>query len=220
MLIAIVLTVGLGLWIDTQFAWGAIPVSLWVWLLYGFILKISNPTDRFDLLRCLVLATGGELVLSELLLVYEYRTGFLPLYVPPGHCLLYFMGTRLVGMSGKSFARWLPLIALIPLGAYQLAKGPDAIGLLCSAALLGMIVFGKNRALYAWMALITLSMEIWGTHLGVWSWKATIGGWTCANPPLGVGILYCMLDFLVLATRSMLSPSSGVEASAEVEVTD
>jgi len=75
------------------------------------------------------------------------------------------------------------------------------------AAALGvalMVAVGKARALYGVMACLSLVMELWGTWLGVWTWSATLPatGWTLANPPLGVGVLYCALDALVLLVAS------------------
>jgi len=46
-----------------------------------------------------------------------------------------------------------------------------------------------------------LTMELYGTALGNWSWQATVP-WlklSAANPPFSAGAFYGLLDLLVLA---------------------
>ena len=89
------LTILVGLAID-RFggAWGQPLVSIWVWGLLGVLLHRSAGL-RFQLLACLVIATVGEVVLSLVWGLYDYRLGNLPLFVPPGHVLLYWLGLYL-----------------------------------------------------------------------------------------------------------------------------
>ena len=83
------LTIVFGLVVD-RFggAWGQPLVSVWVWALCA-LLMAAHPARRVRLLACLVIATAGEVVLSLAWGLYDYRLGNLPLFVPPGHVLLY-----------------------------------------------------------------------------------------------------------------------------------
>ena len=44
------------------------------------------------MLACLLIATAGELFLALAWGLYSYREAGLPLFVPPGHVLLYMLG--------------------------------------------------------------------------------------------------------------------------------
>ena len=95
------LTIALGLVID-RFGgvWGPPLVSLWVWGLGG-LLWWRERAWRPRLLACLVIATAGEVVLSLVWGLYDYRLSNLPLFVPPGHVLLYWLGLRLADGNGE-----------------------------------------------------------------------------------------------------------------------
>ena len=52
------------------------------------------------------------------------------------------------------------------------------------------------------MFVLSLTMEIYGTWLGNWTWAIDVP-WTTlttANPPLAAGVFYCLLDLLVMST--------------------
>ena len=64
---------------------------------------------------------------------------------------------------------------------------------------LGFVQWGPEPRLYASMVWLALFMELWGTHLGNWTWAANVP-WTrltAWNPPLLVGAFYCFGDLLV-----------------------
>lgn len=201
----ILLTIIVGLWLDAAFGAPAVhAVTAWVWVLFLLLLLSVEAPMRRALLSCLVLATAGELVLTEVCAVYAYRAGFLPAYVPPGHCLLYYLGVtcsrRLPLRSVKGhLPYWVYGFEALLVGLVIWRWRVDELGAL-SALVVGALVFAsKNRALYATMAVLSLLMEFWGTSLAVWTWSSTLGATSLSmwDPPLGVGILYCMLDALV-----------------------
>ena len=94
--ILIALTIPLGLALDRfggQF--GQPLVDLWVALLFGWMLWKQAGMQRGTMLACLAIATLGECVLALAWGLYDYRLGNPPLFVPPGHVLLFWLGVYL-----------------------------------------------------------------------------------------------------------------------------
>ena len=183
-------------------AWGQPSVDAAAWLAFGVLLVRSAPLDRLALTACLLLATAGEIFLALVWQLYDYRLGNLPLFVPPGHVLLYAFGIWA--------ARWLPLAAIpwlcgsIALFALGLAFGGyDELSLALTGLFLLSVRYGPSPRLYVTMFLAALSMELWGTWLGNWTWREQVPwlGLTTFNPPFAAGAFYCVLDWWVGLVR-------------------
>ena len=191
------LTIALGLVID-RFGgvWGPPLVSLWVWGLGG-LLWWRERAWRPRLLACLVIATAGEVVLSLVWGLYDYRLSNLPLFVPPGHVLLYWLGLRLADELPTGLLRVTPWLALAAVSLLALAR-LDWLGPPLLLIFLACLRWGPAPRLYVTMFLLSLAMELWGTALGNWAWRGVLPGlgWPVANPPLAAGAFYCVLDLL------------------------
>lgn len=73
----------------------AVGVATCAHLLYYFMREPrigAVRVTRAMIVICLALATFGELVLSAVWGLYLYRQSVLPLFVPPGHVLLFLSG--------------------------------------------------------------------------------------------------------------------------------
>ena len=191
------LTIALGLLADRLGgAWGQPLVAVWAWALCGWLLY-HQAELRSRLVACLVIATAGEVVLSLVWGLYDYRLGNLPLFVPPGHVLLYWLGLQLAERLPGYLLVLTPWLALIAVTALALARldwlGPPLL-------LLFFVCLRKGPAprLYVTMFLLSLAMELWGTWLGNWTWRTSLPGlgWPVCNPPLAAGAFYCVLDVL------------------------
>ena len=195
--LVVVLTIAVGLLAD-RFggAWGQPLVSLWAWTLCG-LLVWREVAWRSRLLACLVIATTGEVVLSLVWGLYDYRLGNLPLFVPPGHVLLYWLGLQLAERLPGRLLGVTPWLALAGVTALALG-GRDWLGPPLLLIFLVCLRRGPAPRLYATMFLLSLAMELWGTWLGNWTWRATLPGlgWPVSNPPLAAGAFYCVLDLL------------------------
>jgi hypothetical protein len=200
LLATMLLTVVIGLLVDR---FGGIPgqlaVSAWTWVLFLVLLTRINQELRLPLMLCLVISTLGEGCFSLLWGLYVYRLQNIPLFVPPGHVLLFTLGL--------TFAPRLPQWTVIPVvvfaagyGAAALLRSTDTFSVALAVIFLMFMVFGSNRKLYATMFVISLLMELYGTWIGNWVWVAQVPGLplTSANPPLCVGGLYCALDLCVV----------------------
>src|SRR4051794_5084463 len=91
----IVVTIVGGLLVDQHWArHGQVVVSMLTWFLFMALWLRSQPAQRPALFACLAFATAGEAFLSLAWGLYDYRLGNIPLFVPPGHVLLFFLGTQ------------------------------------------------------------------------------------------------------------------------------
>jgi len=112
-------------------------------------------------------------------------------------------------LLGIALSRRLPELAanaiLAVAGAYALAAwgfGWDtlAVPLFLVIAVAALAAPG-HRKLFASTFTLCLSLELYGTALGNWSWLHDVPwvGLVTTNPPALAGAFYCALDALVIA---------------------
>lgn len=194
----------LGLILDQQLEfWGQTLTNLLVWTLFLHWLRQAQGEDKVALIACVVYATLGEIFLSLIWGLYEYRLANVPLFVPPGHALLFMLGT-IAASRLRDWISWFVPLAAAPFVAFMLLSGVDTFGALLYVMFLLCVAFGRARKLYAVMFVLALAMEIFGTTTGNWTWASTTPwlGLATVNPPLVAGAFYCILDMLVVATVS------------------
>jgi hypothetical protein len=196
--LAIVLTIIAGLWLDAQpFIWAQPVVSAWTWALFGLLCWRADHSHRRLWLVCLAWATAGEIVLTLIWKLYEYRLGNLPLFVPPGHVLLFALGMWLTEKLPAALPEAVPALGAGLVISFAWLAG-DTISLMLFVFFLLCMRFGPAPRLYGTMFVLALLMELYGTALGNWTWALLVPGLplTAANPPLAAGAFYCMLDSL------------------------
>ena len=164
------------------------------------LLRRTAGRDRQALVACLVIATAGEVFLSLVWGLYRYRQGNIPLFVPPGHVMLFFLGTQLAQRLPDRGVAWVAALAA-PLIAALAWSGRDTLGPLLFALFLVCLWLSPSRKLYATMFVLSLAMELYGTWIGNWRWNGAVPwlGLTTANPPVAAGAFYCVLDLLVVS---------------------
>jgi hypothetical protein len=195
-----------GLFVDQHVApWGQPAVSLAAWAMLLWWMTRSVAPARLSLATCVIYATLGEIVLSLVWGLYDYRLGNIPLFVPPGHALLFALGLRLATRL-PDWVTWAIPAAAAPLVVALAWTGSDTLGPPLFALLLACMALSRARKLYAVMFLLALAMEIYGTALGNWRWHAEVPGLGLhtLNPPLAAGAFYCVLDLLVVGTAALL----------------
>lgn len=199
--LAIVATVVIGLLVDQHWPMhGQMVASAAAWIVCAALWRRSTPRQRFSLAACLAIATAGEAVLSLAWGLYRYRLGNIPLFVPPGHVLLFYLGTR-IAMRVPERAPWAVALLALPAIALLAWTGRDSFGPILYALFVACLWLSPSRSLYATMFVLSLAMELYGTWMGNWSWSAQVPflGLTATNPPLAAGAFYCVLDLLVVA---------------------
>jgi hypothetical protein len=192
-------TLALGIPLDASAAaWSQPLVSAWAWVALLWITWRVSTAERRALAACVVLATAGELFLKDVWGLYEYRLHNLPLFIPPGHALVYAAASRLRTRAPA----WLPAVVAGGFAAYAVAaawRGVDTFGLPWLAVFLGYLAVSADRRLCATLFLFALAVELYGTSLGGWRYFTTEPwfGLTTTNPPVWIGAVYCTLETLV-----------------------
>ncbi len=178
-----------------------------------FILIVAciplTPLQRSRTAVVVVVATIGEIIGSIIWGVYTYRLGNLPLFVPPGHGLVYLTGLRLsetrwathhrrwyIGAACTAIVGWGVLGLTGMLGRYDVA---GAIG--CAVLLIYVVRSRQSAALYCGVFFAVAVLEIYGTAIGTWRWAEVIPGLGVANgnPPSGAASGYVFFDICALA---------------------
>jgi hypothetical protein len=174
--------------------------ALFVWLLVR-----GSGVDARQVVCAIVVATLGEVVLSLGWGLYSYEHALIPLYVPPGHGLFYALAAmtaqqewfrdRAAGITRAT------MIGGTVLAVLSLAVLHDAWGFLWWLGALALIARSRNQLLLSACFVYTIILELVGTAIGNWQWAAEVPlvGLHSANPPVGVGILYILLDLIVMA---------------------
>ena len=183
--------------------------------LFFFVRRLG--VDSRQVICAILVATLGEIVLSLGWGLYSYAHALIPLYVPPGHGLFYTLAAasaqqswfraheRVITRGVLAFGTLYAVVSFIAFG--------DAWGFLWWLGALALIGRSRNQLLLSACFAFTILLEWAGTANGNWLWAAEVPGvgLHSANPPAGVGILYILLDLIVVAITSSLparSPSS------------
>lgn len=197
--ILIVFTITGGLALDRAYGVpGQIGVTVFVWGLFVWLCKCSTPHLRARLMACVWISGLGEIGASLLWQLYDYQFFNVPLFVPPGHALLYLFGITLAERLPPRVFSLVPWLAA-PAVLLMAWTGADTLSLWLYLLFVLFMLFGRDKKLYATMFVIALAMEIVGTGLGNWTWHETVRltSLTTLNPPLAAGAFYCVLDWLV-----------------------
>jgi hypothetical protein len=206
--VSVVAAIVVGLWLDRAAGFpGQVAVSLAIWTLATFLVFTVRRDIGRRLVACVWISGLGELVASLAWGLYDYQFGNVPLFVPPGHALLYLLGLIVAARIGERFA-WLVLAAAAPVVAGLALTGQDLLSVPLFALFAAFIAFSRQRRLYATMFVIALALELYGTAMGNWAWRPVAPGTGLAtlNPPLAAGVFYCALDWLVNRFIAALAP--------------
>ncbi|HEX7828196.1 MAG TPA: hypothetical protein VF787_01010 [Thermoanaerobaculia bacterium] len=177
-----------------------IATAAFVWLICR---RFDIPTAQ--ILVCIAVATTGEIILSLGWGLYSYRNAVIPMYVPPGHAVFYALAYATARQP--LFVRHERIITRLTLLAGSVVAIVNVIFLndpwgfawwIIAAAL---IVASGNQLMLSACVIYTMLLEWAGTANGNWMWAATVPGLGLgsANPPAGVGLLYVLLDIIVVA---------------------
>ncbi len=203
------------LWLDRSDGGGGIwlqrGLGLLTWGVLLLALRRVTPLVRAQTLVVVVFATVVEYVFSPTLHVYEYRFDNVPMYVPPGHGLVYLsafaLGHAAFVQRRMRAAEWAVLVVGGCWAAYGLflADRPDALGAFWFLCLALFLAFGPSKAVYVGAFVVVSWLELLGTELRTWVWAEVdfTGGVTIGNPPSGAAGGYGWFDLaaLLLAPR-------------------
>jgi hypothetical protein len=176
----------------------------------------SDSAERRQVWLCVLLATALEVFASIVWGVYRYRFGNVPLFVPPGHGLIYLFGLRardtpLMQAHGRLVAR-LALVAATAWAVAGLTVLPivtghwDVAGACWWPILARCLLRSRNSQVYAAIFLVTAELELIGTGLTNWTWVPYLPVLLLpvGNPPSAIAGGYCVLDGVVVKVARLL----------------
>ena len=182
--------------------------------------RFSPQTERRQVWLMMGIATCVELFCSVVWGLYRYRWGNVPLFVPPGHGLLYLFALRaartpLMANYGRAVGR-VALACATVWAIGGLTVGPlitgrvDALGALLWPIFV-LLMRKPAAVVYAASFFITAELELLGTGFGNWAWAAAapVTHLPAANPPAVIAGGYCILDAAASKAASFL-PAGGV----------
>jgi len=199
----ITFTIVAGLAVDREYGWaGQVLVSVLVWIELSLLCYCLPRELAERLVACVWISGCGEIIASLVWGLYDYQFGNVPLFVPPGHALLYLGGLIIAERLPRRFGVVVPWVVIgvaAPLVALLAWTGADSFSLPLFLLFAAFVLFGPEKRLYATMFMVALAMELYGTAVGNWTWRAHVPGTSfhTLNPPLAAGAFYCLLDWAV-----------------------
>lgn len=182
----------------------------------------SSQVRPAQIICCIIVATIGEVVLSIGWGLYSYRHNLIPFYVPPGHGLFYLLAVETarqhtVRLRAAAITRGV-LITGTVIAVVSLTLRHDVWGFLWWLGAVALIGVSRSRLLLSACFVYTIILEWMGTAIGNWSWAAEVPllKLHSANPPAGVGILYILLDLIVVAVTSKMVPDRSRDVALSV----
>ena len=181
----------------------------------GFLLMSLvplSPIERTRTLIVIVVATIAEVIGSLIWGAYEYRLSNLPLFVPPGHGIVYLTGLRIseIGIVRRNARRFVLAVALAAgtwavLGLTVLPRS-DVAGAIGVAFLIVFLLGGRAPTVYAGVFVMVAYLELYGTWIGTWTWAEELPGTgiTNGNPPSGIAAGYVFFDICALALAPLV----------------
>jgi hypothetical protein len=203
----------LGLFADSRITalWEQWLLGLLAFAVLFFGALKAPKAQRVQVWTCVFVATGFEIFGSLIWGLYQYRLHNIPLFVPPGHGVVYLFGllaaqTPVVTRYGRRVAH----VILGGAGAWAVAGVTilplvtgrvDVQGALCLPVFAYFLLRSPRWPLFAAIFIIVGELEIFGTSFGNWYWMP-IAPWThipSGNPPSVIAGGYCVIDASVMA---------------------
>lgn len=194
------------LWLDRASAGGSIwlqrGLGVLTWGVLLLALRRVTPMVRVQTSVVVAFATLVEYVFSPTLEVYLYRFENVPMYVPPGHGLVYLSAYALGHTPFVERHLRAAVGAVLVVGGawatygWLLAERPDGLGAFWFACLVAFLLWGPSRPVYVGAFVVVSYLEIVGTELRTWVWQTEdpILGVTIGNPPSGAAGGYGWFD--------------------------
>ena len=170
-----------------------------------------SPRDERRLVWLAVVCwTCVELCSSILWGLYRYRLGNVPLFVPPGHGVVYLFGLRASRTPlVQRHDRAVRAAVLVCAGVWSLAGltvlpqwtgRVDVAGAVLWPLLAFCVWRSSAGSFYAAIFAVTAMLEVVGTARGVWAWAAVqpLTAIPSGNPLSAIAAMYCLIDLLLL----------------------
>lgn len=183
----------------------ALGVIAWIFLI--ILLVGENKEIRMQVAVAVAFATIGEYFASIYMEGYTYRFENVPLYVPPGHGMVYLTAVKLA-RSGffQMYARKIAVFVFVTGGLWALwgvsgiPEQGDQVGAFLFVIFVICVLKGRSPLVYLGAFFICTWLEIIGTAAGTWKWASIepVFDWSQGNPPSGVAAWYCLVDAVAI----------------------
>jgi hypothetical protein len=181
------------------------------WVVLAVAMTRVSPLVRAQTAVVVAFATVIEFVCSPTLEVYLYRFHNVPMYVPPGHGLVYLsayaLGHALWVSRHQRVCTALVVGALGVWGTWALLQPRhDVLGAMWFACFVLFLWKGPSREVYLGAAVVVTWLEIVGTSLATWTWQThdPLLGIAIGNPPTGAAGGYGWFDLAGLLVAPYL----------------
>lgn len=197
-----------GLYFDSHFfvkedANGQIYASIAMIAVFVYLfIKATNRSGEL-MIYALLIGIAGECLFSLGFEMYTYRMGNVPVYVPPGHSIIYIVTVYFCREGAvKFFRKQLELLFAVLIGVYSLFFlffFNDIFGFVLTVFIFFLLRNKPRERLFFYaMYTVVVVLELIGTNYKCWVWPDTAFGLVpflkSANPPSGISFFYFGLD--------------------------
>jgi hypothetical protein len=190
------------------------------WVLLILSMRFSPTAERRQVWIMVGVASAVEVWASIVWGIYRYRFGNVPMFVPPGHGLVYLWALRAartpIILKYPRQAKWFGLVGATAWAVFGLTIEPVFFGRLDITGAMFWPLFiwfmrKPSAPIYASAFLVTSILELVGTSFGTWRWQvfAPVSHIPTGNPPSVISAGYCVMDFTSLRLAAML-PAGGL----------
>lgn len=190
-----------------HFAYGQWISNVLMVLAFALVYRRAPPRLRGLMKYGVFIGAAGEALFSLVFGMYEYRLENVPLYVPPGHSLMYaavyyFVREPFVVKHQRSVAGAM-LAGSVAYAAYWLLAHDDVYGALCTGLFVVLVARDQHsRMFFITMFVFVGYLEQVGTRFGCWYWWEhafdKFAWLPSGNPPSGISVFYFAFDVLCL----------------------
>jgi len=189
--------------ISSMYSGSQIFTNIFVFI--GFFVLYYRSANRIRQLMVHAVLIGilGEYLFSLGLHMYAYRLGNVPMYVPPGHAIvyiatIYFCKKRIIKIY-KTQVEKVFVVLILLYALLFLIFANDIFGFIMTLAVVYLLRNKpRERLFYLSMYVVVAVLEIIGTTFKCWVWPDTAFGiipfLKSANPPSGISLVYFLLD--------------------------
>lgn len=204
----LVLFIAFGLYFDSSFfiaidPRGQLYANTLMLIVFGVLFYRATKRSKELMLYAVAIGIGGECLFSLGFDMYEYRLGNVPVYVPPGHAIIYivtvyFCREKFVKLNRSLLEKWFAISIFIYAFCF-LVFASDIFGFVLTILTLWLLRNKpRERLFYYSMYIVVVFLEIIGTTYKCWFWPDTAFGFIdflkSANPPSGISFFYFGLD--------------------------
>jgi hypothetical protein len=200
--------IGVGLYFDsTHFIAmdenGQWYANLLMLAVFAYLFYKATDRSRELMINAVLIGILGECLFSLGFDMYTYRLENVPVYVPPGHAIIYivtvyFCRDKYVKKHKTNLEKWLSICVFLYAFCFLILRS-DVFGFILTLLTLYLLKNKpRERLFYYSMYAVVAVLEIIGTTYKCWYWPDSAFGIfkliKSANPPSGISFFYFGLD--------------------------